>query len=376
MPSHLPSPTARRKRRCQAPFIGRLVPFAACVLAWALALSACVPSRAARVEEAMAKGAGFLRSLQGPSGEICDTLNPLFDLWETVEAAHALQSAAPATSAMALQKAMDFLKQHENASGLLCHNRACRAATCVETSAEYLILLSKQPGQVPASGKQLDALALLRQADGSWLIGNPDVQFAKGFPSVSGFALSAYQSGTTAPSGLQPALDETRAWLLAQQLPDGSWGSTWEYYGCPGYALWAILPAIHSAVMAGENSAITSEESAKGFIRSSQKPDGSWHHSLPPATQQHGPASTKICSPALQTALMLAAYLATAPAPDDPCLLSGIDFLLTCQQTNGAWDGGFFPIPHRRYEKREYVFATAIALRALAQFKSISRTAP
>jgi hypothetical protein len=43
----------------------------------------------------------------------------------------------------------------------------------------------------------------------------------------------------------------------------------------------------------------------------------------------------------------------------------GIDFLLSNQSVNGSWDGGHFPIPDKRYMKKEYVMATSLSMRVL-----------
>lgn len=339
-----------------------------------LLLAACGPRREERVQMALNKGRDFLCSLQDTSGEMSDSLNPLFDIWETVEAASALQAAFPETASPQIRLALAFLERQENTAGLLCHNRVCHAATCLETSSEYL-LLRQAVGKSP-SAQQLDSLALLQQADGSWLIGNPDVLHVKNFPSVSGFALSALLTQDTSDARHKNARAMTRSWILSQQTTAGEWGSTWEYYGCPGYALWPILRALRPLAEAGDGEAKTAIDKATTYIIRTQKPDGSWNHSLPPSPQQHDSASTKRVSPSLQSALMLAAYLESAPKADDSCLLAGIDFLLASQTETGAWDGGFFPIPHARYEKREYVFATAMAVRVLAKFNSLQATQP
>jgi squalene cyclase len=343
----------------------------------AMGIAACKPSRSARVDAAIESGSQFLRSLQSPDGAIRDSVNPLFDIWETVEAATALQAAGLGSNSDCIQKAVGFLRSQENTSGLLCHNRACRSATCIETSTEYL-LLRKTQGELRELGSRFDSLRLLQQTDGSWLVGNPDVREAKDFPSVSGFALSLLQWQAQSNQADPPfkASSATVEWLLDQQSEAGDWGSAWEYYGSPGYALWPILRALHSLPEQGNNGTQVAIAKARDFIRATQSADGSWHHSLPPSPQQHGPTSIKRTSPALQSALMLAAYLETNPAIDDPSLLSGIDFLLASQTPEGAWDGGFFPIPHRRYEKREYIFASSMALRVLASFAALQPAQP
>lgn len=343
-------------------------------------LTGCQKERGARVEAALARGEAFFHRIQRPFGEISDTLNPLFNTWETVEAASALYAISGDRDEAHLLAAALCLALQEDGLNVLCHNTACKGATCLETSAEYLLFLTAGREDSPGYGDMLagriNAFRSLHQPDGAWQIGNPDVRIATAFPSVSGFALSVLNLYPQATDSTTPAMDSLRhatiVWLLSQQTAQGDWGSTWEYYGCPGYALWAILRGLHPH--SGDAKVALAIKKAVDFIHATQAPDGSWYHSLPPHPQQHGTSSIKQTSPALQTALMLAALLATHPAKNDPGLERGIDFLLDTQADNGAWDGGFFPIPHSRYEKREYIFATAMALRVLAAYRDLYPT--
>ena len=168
----------------------------------------------------------------------------------------------------------------------------------------------------------------------------------KDFPSVTAFVLNLLHSAGVEPSNRKKAI----SWLLKKQTIKGDWGTAWEYYGCPTYALWPVMK-----VLQNENSTETSlaKDKAIAYIIASQNNDGSWFYK--------NPAFQKQTSAALQTALMLSA-LQNAGLKSNEAILKGINFLVNNQQKKGNWDGGYFPIPEKRYDKQEYVFATALAV--------------
>lgn len=315
----------------------------------ALWLSACTTPDPH--ELAISRGQAFLSRIQQPDGAICDTTNPLFDVWETVEAALALSTQPRATGDSIVQRALTFLQHAHNAQQLLCHNRACQAETCVETSAEYLTLLARF-NRVEAISAPFDTLASLQLPAGNWLVANPDVLTDTAFPSVTGFALNAMREAN-AFRGIRLAGEQ---WLIAQQLPQGHWGQSWEYYGCTAYALWANLRALQPSVSASEPAI----QKAKNYILQTQLPDGSWDDAA---------KAERRVSPALQTALMLSCLDPNGSLEERQAGEKAVSFLLAQQGADGNWPGGFFPIPHRRYQKEEYVFATARAIIALDQWR-------
>jgi len=140
--------------------------------------------------------------------------------------------------------------------------------------------------------------------------------------------------------------------LISSQLENGSWGKTWEYYNCPGYALWQCLPAIKKC----PSGAITFEK-AKAFILSSQLENGSWYVAENEQTNH--------VSAELQTAFMLSCLQEEKDETSKKAFYKGISFLLSKQLPSGAWEGGFFPIPNERYKKREYLIATALTYKLL-----------
>lgn len=302
-----------------------------------------------KIKIAYAKAVSFLQQVQRSDGAICDTINPLFETWETILAATAIYRADPDTNAVILKKALVFLYNNENKEGLICHNQKCRNGYCLETTAVYYDLL-KLTGKNKKTGIQ--TIISLQQQTGQWEIGNPDVQEEKDFPSVTAFVLGMLQQASVEPVYKKEAIQ----WIINKQIKQGDWGVAWEYYGCPAYALWPLMK-----VLKHENSiaAKMAKEKAVAYICSTQNADGSWFYKDSSLQKQ--------TSPELQTALMLTA-LQQAGIEKKPVIVKGIDFLLHNQQEKGNWNGGFFPIRGKRYSKQEYVFATAIAAEVLHHY--------
>lgn len=307
-------------------------------------------TRPAGVNAAIAAARSYLSTLQASDGAIRDPNNPLFDVWETTEAATALLDTGPA-EAPVLGRALAFLRANENSKGLLCHNQKCRAAYCLETSAEYLLLLARIEGAA-AIKTRAEAIFALQKEHGEWEIGNPAVKEQTQFPSVTAFALSLFDLAGQEPD------PRGMAWLTRAQTQEGHFGTAWEYYASPGYALW---PAMR--VFAGTPVAAQPSQRAEAFIREAQQRDGSWYY--------RDPSLLKAPSAELQTALMLSALRYGDRERNRDAMARGIRFLLEQQRDDGSWEGGDFPIPNQRYQKLETVFATARALSVLGWFQSV-----
>lgn len=302
---------------------------------------------------ALEKGTRFLSRIQRADGGICDTLNPLFDTWETVLAATALyETNGRDTNQVVLKKALAYLRQQENAQGLICHNKRCKEAYCLETTAAYFFLLI-ETGQAEKVGIHAKRILDLQKPTGEWMVGNPDVREQKDFPSVTGFALTLLQT-----LGWEPAYpQEAVRWLLDHQTPAGDWGVAWEYYECPAYALSPVLRAL--CIHHSEEVDLAKQKAIQ-YIRSRQNVDGSWDVSS--AIRYKRPSSV------LHTGLMLSAIKYIDYAEKSTQTDKAIDFLLAQQQADGSWDGGFFPIDSKTYTKKEYVFATAQAMMVLQDY--------
>lgn len=288
------------------------------------------------------KAVRFLQDVQLHDGAIRDSINPLFETWETILAAKAIFQFDPDTNSVALKNAMRFLFANENDGGLICHNQKCKRGYCLETTSVYFDLL-QQTGKNKKDVMQ--TIAALQKATGEWEIGNPDVREQKDFPSVTAFVVNMLRDAGISTANKDRAL----TWILSKQTRQGNWGLAWEYYGCPAYALWPIMK-----MLKGESSdaAKQAKEKAVAFILSTQLPDGSWLY--------HDPSVLRQTSAELQTALMLAA-LQGSGVNDQYAIEKGVAFLLDKQEPKGNWNGGYFPLPGKRYFKQEYIFATAMA---------------
>ncbi len=304
-----------------------------------------------KLETAIEKGQAFLMNLQKPNGVICDTVNPLFELWETTIASGAIQHASGSQRDTVLLKALTYLKTNQNAVGWLCHNQKCKQGYCIETTVAYFRLLARlgQPIQQPIKG-----LLGLQQPDGAWLIGNPDVNETKKYASVTAFMLVLLQEQHLTHL---PSYKKAFEFLSKAQLPQGHWGYAWEYYHCPAYALWPSLQVMlqHNLNTPQKNKALT-------YCYQAQQANGSWwfYDSLYP----------KQTSASLQTALMLLGLENDKSKVGQLAISKGIAFLLQAQLSNGSWDGGFFPIKDLRYVKKEYIFATAQAIEVLVRYRT------
>lgn len=317
----------------------------------------CLGCKPSKYEIALDNGVIFLENIQREDGAICDTVNPLFDMWETVEATTALYDYYGDTSVPSVQSALRFLRSHENSAGMLCHNVKCSAAYCLETTSEYYVLLARVSGKEKIQPR-MDILRTLQHPSGKWEIGNPDVREHMDFPSVTAFVLGAFQAAEMAPTHR----DSAWAWLVSQQDTAGHWGVAWEYYGCTAYALWPVLRALRGEHTAEARAAL---EKGAAYVQDSQNAQGAWDSKAVGGEKQP--------SAELQTALMVAALQAV----DDPkmkwSIRDGLGMLVDSQKPDGHWDGGYFPIANARYEKQEYVFATARAVVALNRYMEDTR---
>ena len=307
--------------------------------------------RPAKIRTALKKAEAFLIQIQKPDGAIRDTINPLFETWETILAATALHKINTDTSAPPLKKAIRFLRNNENDDGLICHNQKCKKAYCLETTAAYFSLLM-QMGEIEKVRVRIGQIVGMQKNTGQWEIGNPDVIEQKEFPSITAFVLNMMKDAGQKPTYAKEAID----WMLNNQTRNGNWGSAWEYYECPAYALWPVMKWLRGRK---DSRSLIAFKKATEYIQQAQSKDGSWFYS--------DAGGKKTVSPQLQTALMLSA-LQNDRKSNKTMIEKGIDFLLAQQDPTGYWDGGDFPIPNQQYIKREYVFATSLCIMVLNDY--------
>jgi squalene-hopene/tetraprenyl-beta-curcumene cyclase len=127
----------------------------------------------------------------------------------------------------------------------------------------------------------------------------------------------------------EPRAQAARAWLLAEQEPDGSWFGRWGANHV--YGTGAAVPALVAAGVAPGDPAL---RRAVAWLERHQNPDGGWGEDLrsyaDPAWIGRG-----VSTPS-QTAWALLALLAAAER--SPALERGVAFLCATQREDGTWD--------------------------------------
>lgn len=299
----------------------------------------------AAVREAAARAREWLCGLQKASGAIALGDRSLFEVWETVCSLRALTAwADPGKPVPVLERGLSYLKDSENADGLLLHRKGVAGACCLETSSEYVRLLSRleRKGLLPSGPARARAgkIRARQLPSGGWRIESPAIpERLQEFPSVSGFALQALWEAGLAPRDQAAAI----AFLARSQTKRGDWGEDWRYYGTPFYALAAVLEGIEG-LPGGERSR------ALVFIESARTGKGSYRAAAA------GPSEE------LETVLAVSSLLSCGIEASDPRVAGTLSWLLSRQREDGSWDGGRFPLADPRKEKNEDVFCTARAL--------------
>ena len=303
------------------------------------------------------RGADYLISQQKPNGSFFLEPFPAFDNWETVNAVLALQNIPPnlIPENRSLEKiincALKYLHSAESPNGLLIHGSYLQNTYCLEASAEYLRVLHKtRTIEHPSILSKLIRIISLQHKEGFWEIANPMVRAqVQAFPSVTAFAINIIRS-----CGLPIRYSEAaQSFLLNTQLPAGHWGSEWEYYGTPFYAMSPILCAL--AEIKTEQSEKARQKAAH-FLTDQQQEDGSFI-----STSANGP------SPELETSLALQSCQRGFLSVDRKKIERGLEWLIKNQRPDGSWFGGFFPHPVPEYGKPEDVYGTAIAISVLSK---------
>lgn len=294
------------------------------------------------------KAVAFLLSQQLENGSFADSTNPLFNVWETILVCDALGAIETPSAKQARSKALDFLQASENEKDLMCHNSRCQEATCVETSSYYFSLICQDSER--ASDIPLTMLGSMQAESGYWDVLNPSVREAPQYASVTAFVVNLFTHCGYSDYNKAAALN----YIANQQLADGSWGQYWEYYNCPGYALWQCMRALK-----GEAEYADNYRKGLDFILETQREDGSWHYK--------DSIIENVTSPELQSALMVQSLLGETDSRAQAAVDRALAFLLRSQNENGSFHGGYFPIQNARYKKAEYILATSLTIRAFQQ---------
>jgi len=308
------------------------------------------------------RATNYLEELQNTNGQIIVGRQPVFNVWDTVQAVRAISLWRHRSEELSKSKviplALTFLKNSEHPSGMVLHNNIQKHSYCVETSAEYIKLLAFleennliRPGMAT---KKADYLKDKQLNKGSWEIESFEIPVKlQQLPSVTAFAMQGLASTDTPPLDMNAALN----YLKTTQQKDGHWGVAWEYYGTPFYVIMPVLQTL--CAHNGKGAFDDTIKKAKDFILASQLEDGCFSSSL-----KDGPDRPSV---ELETTLALRALL-SCNKRTDVTIDRGIRWLLSQQQQDGSWNGGDFPWQKSQFQKKEDVFCTSQALILLDQY--------
>ncbi len=137
---------------------------------------------------------------------------------------------------------------------------------------------------------------------------------------------------------MKRVVDDTIAYLRAEQEADGSWFGRWgtNYI----YGTWSVLVGFE---LAGVPKVDSSVQRAVAWLKSVQRPDGGWgednfsYHD----SNHRGRFHT---STAFQTGLALLALLAAGEC-ESPEVRLGVEYLLRNQRDDGFWKDACFTAP-------------------------------
>ena len=131
-----------------------------------------------------------------------------------------------------------------------------------------------------------------------------------------------------------PALSRARAYILAEQEPEGSWFGRWGVNHIYGTA--AVLPALKAI---GEDMSAAHVHKAGQWLAGHQNADGGWGETcasyMDDRLRGTGPST------ASQTAWALIALLSIEGHRFDDAIHTGLDYLLRTQQ-DGTWDEPYY----------------------------------
>jgi len=174
------------------------------------------------------------------------------------------------------------------------------------------------------------------------------------------------QTGAT-PDKSEPAARALR-YLLAEQMPDGSWFGRWgtNYI----YGTWSALCALNAA---GLPPNAPEMQRAVKWLVGIQNADGGWGEDGESYRLDYR-GYESASSVASQTAWALLALMA-AGAVDHPAVRRGIDYLLRTQQADGLWQESHFTAVGfpRVFYLRYHGYARYFPLWALARYRNLQR---
>ena len=157
-------------------------------------------------------------------------------------------------------------------------------------------------------------------------------------------------------------------YLLAEQMPDGSWFGRWgaNYI----YGAWSSLCALNAAGLPHSHEAF---RRCVAWLAEIQNPDGGWGEDLSSYKLDYR-GYEAAPSTASQTAWALLALMAAGEV-DHPALTRGVDYLLKTQAEDGLWDEARFTATGfpRVFYLRYHGYAKFFPLWALARYRNLRR---
>jgi squalene cyclase len=298
------------------------------------------------VDESISKGVDYLIRNQKEDGSVRLNNDTRWHVWGTANSILAVHTANKNERA-SLEKAINFLLSAQREDGSFCYTISfAEGEYCMETTSTSVMALATAKKDV---SKGVRFMLSKQNPDGSWEIGIPDMLKHRFWPSITGFVIQTLLSLDMSSNQISKGIE----FLLQKQQEDGSWGSSWIYYDTPYYPLHVILPALKLYGLEKNDS----YKRSVSFIKKNQNRDGSW---CMETTNKPRPSKS------LRTALALNSLLVSPDDSDSKSIEKGVKWLIRNQKCEGYWDGGYFV---NWPGKKEDVFATSIAIRALKRYE-------
>ncbi|WP_210254972.1 squalene--hopene cyclase [Methylocapsa sp. S129] len=294
--------------------------------------------------------------IQASESPIWDTL---FCLLAMVEAGHTLAETP------AMRRALVYILDHQilepgdwsmNVKGIACGGWAFERANVrypdVDDTALALLVLAKLRSASGDLRGRVDfaierALAWvfgMQCANGGWAAFDRDndkaiiskipfCNFGEALdpPSVDVTAHVLEALGALGMRGEHPEVAKARAFILAEQEPEGSWFGRWGVNHI--YGIGAVLPGLAAI---GEDMNAPYVQKAAAWLVGKQNADGGWGESC--ESYMDADWIGRGASTPSQTAWALMALMAAGLEPAAPPLTRGFEHLCATQRADGTWD--------------------------------------
>ena len=264
-------------------------------------------------------GIAWLQSTRNPDGGCREALN--LNIWDTALSVLTLTDIGNSSVNNPIQRAGEWFIDNQNPDGGWAFSAMGRSGSLLsdadDTALATLALLRlKMPDATEAIQRGLDWLNVHQSPDGScstYLPGQGDV----GCVSITAHAIEAWCEAT----GMEAQIDRACQWLETQISKEGYWSDLWLAKRTYGTAC-----AIIGLIKAGKTTSPTIANGVR-WLESVQNGDGGWGEdmfgNLTDSTVEQTGWSTY--------ALLLA-------NPESTTARKGLEFLLSRQSSDGAWD--------------------------------------